>query len=58
MSEPSYLYRYKEKKWTWFFEGAELPWEDGWKRRPKSYKSDYYPWLERFPGRPTGFSEP
>jgi hypothetical protein len=53
MVEPCYLYRYEEKKWVWF-EGNEMhPWEDGWKRRPKKYKSAYCSWLEQYPNRPT-----
>jgi len=54
MQEPCYLYLYKEKKWVWFESRSMKPWEDGWKRRPKDYESDYYPWLEQYPGRPTG----
>jgi len=57
MAEPCYLYLFKEEKWVWFQEREMLPWEDGWKRRPKSYKSPYYPWLEQYPGRSTGLPE-
>jgi hypothetical protein len=57
MVEPCYLYLYNERKWVWFQNHEMLPWEDGWKRRPKSYKSSYYPWLEQYPDRPTGLPE-
>ena len=57
MVEPCYLYLYKEKKWVWFEAHAMKPWEDGWKRRPKNWKSTYYGWLEQYPDRPTGLSD-
>lgn len=55
--QPCYLYLRKEKKWFWFESGLKKPWEDGWKRRPKHLKSSYFPWLEQYPGRPTGLPE-
>jgi ribosomal protein L37AE/L43A len=54
MVKPCYVYLHKEGKWVWIQGRAQLPWEDGWKRRPKTYKSQNYPWLEQYPGRPTG----
>lgn len=57
MADPCYLYLFKEKKWVWFESGLMKPWEDGWKRRPKHYSSPYYPWLEKYAGRPTGLPE-
>jgi hypothetical protein len=57
MVEPCYVYLSKEKRWTWFESRTMKPWEDGWKRRPKNYSSSYYPWLEKYPGRPTGLPE-
>jgi hypothetical protein len=56
-ADACYLYRYEEKKWVWFESGVSKPWEAGWKRRPKNYKSDHYPWLEQYPGRATGLSD-
>lgn len=47
-ADSCYLYLSKEKKWVWFESGVARPWEVGLKRRPKNYKSDYYPWLEQF----------
>jgi hypothetical protein len=57
MVEPCYVYLSKEKRWAWFESRTMKPWEDGWKRRPKTYSSSYYPWLEKYPGRPTGLPE-
>jgi hypothetical protein len=57
MFPPCYLYLSKEKKWVWFESGIMKNWEDGWKRRPKAYKSSYSPWLAKYPGRATGLPE-
>jgi hypothetical protein len=58
MATPCYLYMAKENKWVWYDESGSMKnWEDGWKRRPKFYSSEYYPWLERYPGRPTGLPD-
>ena len=57
MVELCYLYLHKEARWVWFQGGKPIRWEDGWKRRPKTYQSENYPWLNQYPVRQAGLVE-